>query len=702
MNKELASKFLDGIQHEREQDIELTEKILSTFSLNKLVQNGYAINNLLLENIKTGLAGKFYVELIPDTAIMPEIKENDIKVGDIVIIKSSTSSGKKKSASHKHRGKDKAKNKGNDNVTEEDISYSGVIYKISSTFIVITIDEQLEIDTTKLFSLNRLHIVKTTNVITYKRMESTMRKLAEFNETPSNHIMQLLLGDSSLNTIKTSNINSFYNSNLNDSQKEAVNFAVNNELSIIHGPPGTGKTHTLIEIILQLLKNEDINKTNQRILVCGPSNIAVDTILERLSHHLPGNYLLRIGHPARLLESNLSHSLDILSKNGDIGQILKDIYKDIDRTIKDIKKMKSYKDRKLAWKDVKELRKELRIRERKIINDLILESKVVVATLHGSSSRELCSIYNNEEFNNKLFDTIIIDEVSQSLEPQCWIPLISHEKSNYSKLILAGDNKQLPPTVKTEDDTKIQKLLETTIFDRLATMYGDELKKMLNVQYRMNEKIMNFPSLQMYHGKLIADESVATLTLIDLPGVDDNDDTTEPLIWYDTQGDDFLETDENDGATTNGNKMKFMSIISSKFNDNEALLVKHHVESLIDNNVAQDCIGIISPYSAQVSLLKKLINKSYPMIEISTVDGFQGREKEVIIVSLVRSNEKFEVGFLKEERRLNVAMSRPKKQLCVIGNMEMLQRCGNKYLKEWANWSEENSDLRYPDIDELL
>lgn len=697
MNKELATKFLNGIQHEREQDIELTEKILSTFALNKLVQNGYAINNLLLENIKTGLAGKIYVELVPDTAIDSEIKQNDIKVGDIVIIKPSSSSGKRNHATHKH--KDKGKGRDSDNIAEEDISYSGVIYKMSSTLVIITLDEQFEVDTTKLYSLNRLHIVKTTNVITYKRMESTMRKLAEFNETPSNHIMQLLLGDSSLNVRDNSNIKNFYNSNLNPSQKEAVNFAVDNELSIIHGPPGTGKTHTLIEIILQLLKNEDLNRSNQRILVCGPSNIAVDTILERLSHHLPGNYLLRIGHPARLLESNLSHSLDILSKNGDNGQILKDIYKEIDKTIKDIKKIKSYKDRKLAWKDVKELRKELKIRERKIVHDLILESKVVVATLHGSSSRELCSIYNNEEFDGKLFDTIIIDEVSQSLEPQCWIPLISHEKSNYSKLILAGDNKQLPPTVKTEDDKKIQKLLETTIFDRLVAMYGDQIKKLLNIQYRMNDKIMTFPSLQMYDGKLIADDSVANLTLIDLPGADSNDDTIEPLIWYDTQGDEFMETDENDEK---GSNSKIMSIISSKFNENEAALVKYHVESLISCNVPQDCIGIISPYSAQVSLLRKLINESYAGIEISTVDGFQGREKEVIIVSLVRSNDKFEVGFLTEERRLNVAMSRPKKQLCVIGNMEMLQRCGNKYLKEWADWSEENSDLRYPDIDELL
>ncbi|CAL9730229.1 DNA polymerase alpha-associated DNA helicase A [Monosporozyma unispora] len=687
MNKEFTDTFLQSIAHERDQDVEQTTKILNTLPLPKLVESGYAINNLTLENIRTGLAGKIYVELAPDKAISDEIKQNDIKVGDIVVIKThpkSTGNSKATKRAHNRKHKDKHKKNDDSNVEVEDISCSGVIYKMSQQIIVITIDEAQETDATKLYNINRLYIVKTTNTVTYKRMESTMRKLAEFEETPSNHIIQLLLNVSSFISQSPQMDINFFNPGLNQSQQDAIKFSLANELSIIHGPPGTGKTYTLIELILQLVKNK-----NQRVLVCGPSNISVDTILERLSKHLPGNLLLRIGHPARLLEANLSHSLDILSKNGDNGQILKDIYKDIDRTIKDIKKMKSFRERREAWQDVRDLRKELRVREKKIISNLIMEAKVVVATLHGSSSRELCSVYNTEE---KLFDTIIIDEVSQSLEPQCWIPLISHYKSNYTKLVLAGDNKQLPPTVKTEDDNKVRLKLETTIFDRLESIYNDQFKNLLNVQYRMNSQIMEFASQEMYRGKLLAADSVATKTLSDLPGVDTSDDTTEPIIWYDTQGDEFLESEE---AASD-------KIISSKFNENETLLVKYHINHLIDCNAPQEAIGIISPYRAQVSLLKSTINEKYPLIEISTVDGFQGREKEVIVLSLVRSNEKFEVGFLSEERRLNVAMTRPKKQLCVIGNMEMLQRCGNKYLKHWADWNEENSDLRYPDIDEIL
>lgn len=688
MNKQFTDSFLHSIAHERDQDVEQTTQILNTFPLPKLVESGYAINNLSLENIRTGLAGKIYVELAPDKAISDEIKQNDIKIGDIVVIKShSKSNGISKATKRAHNHKHKNKHRddlGDSNVEPEDISCSGVIYKMSQQIIVITIDETQETNATKLYNTNRLYIVKTTNTITYKRMESTMRKLAELEETPSNHIVQLLLNMSPFILQSPQADTTFFNPGLNQSQKDSIKFSLANELSIIHGPPGTGKTYTLIELILQLVKNK-----NQRVLVCGPSNISVDTILERLSKHLPGNLLLRIGHPARLLDANLSHSLDILSKNGDNGQILKDIYKDIDRTIKDIKKMKSFKERREAWQSVKDLRKELRIREKKIISNLIMEARVVVVTLHGSSSRELCSVYNNEE---KLFDTIIIDEVSQSLEPQCWIPLISHYKSNYTKLVLAGDNKQLPPTVKTEDDSKVRLKLETTIFDRLESIYKDQFKNLLNVQYRMNSQIMEFASREMYHGKLLADESVASKTLLDLPGVDTSDDTIEPLIWYDTQGDEFLESEE---AASD-------KIISSKFNENECLLVKSHIEHLIASNVPQEAIGIISPYRAQVSLLKSTISEKFPLIEISTVDGFQGREKEVIVLSLVRSNEKFEVGFLAEERRLNVAMTRPKKQLCVIGNMEVLQRCGNKFLKHWADWNEENSNLRYPDIDELL
>lgn len=400
--------------------------------------------------------------------------------------------------------------------------------------------------------------------------------------------------------------------------------------------------------------------------------------------------LLRIGHPARLLENNLAHSLEVLAKTGDAGAITKDISREIDDTIAKIKKLKAFKDRKQEWREVKELRKELKQRERKVLSDLILSARVIVSTLHGSSARELIDCYKHTDH---LFDTLIIDEVSQSLEPQCWIPLISHFKSNIQKLVLAGDDKQLPPTIKTEDNSKIKDTLSRTLFDRLVDKYENSFKNLLDTQYRMNSEIMEFSSKEMYNGKLKAADSVANWTLTDLPATECNDDTEAPLIWYDTQAGDFPERAEDQDSG---------SLISSKYNENEAYLALHHISNLIDSNVQQSDIGVISPYNAQVSFLKNVIHPRYPLVEISTVDGFQGREKEVIVLSLVRSNDKFEVGFLSDERRLNVAMTRPKKQLCVIGNMETLERSGVKFLQDWVRWSEEHSELRYPDLSEIL
>ena len=679
MYKELAEKFLSCIAHERDQDVEITSRLLNSLSLPKLVSGGYAINNLSLENIRTGLAGKIYLELGPNHAVDTEISRGDIKTGDIVAIKPSNSASKGKSSS-----KSKSK-KSSDNISDnetEDIQITGVVSKITDQLCLISIEDSQEQEAIKLYSYKKLYILKTVNTITYKRMESTMRKLAEFESKPNNKIVQYLLNDRPFYRQQPVSDLEFHNPNLNQSQKDAISFAMANDITMIHGPPGTGKTYTLVEIIQQLVAK------GERVLVCGPSNISVDTILERLAKILPNNLLLRIGHPARLLDSNLAHSLDVLAKSGDAGLIVKDIAREIDKTVSRIKKIKKYEDRKQGWAEVKTLRKELRQREKKIIADLVLEAKVVVATLHGSSSRELRSVYDQSP---KLFDTLIIDEVSQSLEPQCWIPLISHYDSAFTKLVLAGDNMQLPPTIKTENSKKVQDTLSTTLFDRLVRQYKDEFRLLLNVQYRMNEQIMEFPSQQMYDSKLIADGTVKTLVLTDLPGVDSNDETTVPLIWFDTQGDDFLEQSSEEDI-----------IIASKFNENEALLVRKHTMDLIDSNVPQEAIGIISPYSAQTSLLKKIIRESYPLIEISTVDGFQGREKEVIILSLVRSNDKFEIGFLREERRLNVAITRPKKQLCVVGNMELLERSNVKFLTAWAKWSGENSDIRYPDISDLL
>lgn len=374
---------------------------------------------------------------------------------------------------------------------------------------------------------------------------------------------------------------------LNDSQKDAIRFALaSREIALIHGPPGTGKTHTLIELILQMIKR------GLRILVCGPSNISVDNIVERLApHKVP---IVRLGHPARLLPSVLNHSLDVLTKTSEAGQIVKDVRDEMDAKQASIRKTKSGRERKAIYTDLKELRKEYRERERGCITSLVRGSKVVLATLHGAGGYQL----RNEEF-----DVVIIDEASQALEAQCWVPLLSAKKA-----VCAGDHLQLPPTIKSlnskskskskDDSVPKGATLETTLFDRLLALHGPSIKRMLTTQYRMHEKIMRFPSDELYEAQLIAADSVKERLLKDLPyEVETDDNTTEPLIFIDTQGGDFPEKTEDE---ENSKAIKASLHGESKSNEMEAALVKEHIRSLIDAGVKAEDIAVVTPYNAQV------------------------------------------------------------------------------------------------------
>lgn len=350
----------------------------------------------------------------------------------------------------------------------------------------------------------------------------------------------------------------------------------------------------------------------------------------------------------------LSHSLDILTQSSEAAAIVRDIRKEIDTKQASIKKTRNGKERRIIYGEVKELRKEYRWREKLCVTRLVGESKVVLATLHGAGGFQL---------RNESFDVLIIDEASQALEAQCWIPLLSAKK-----LILAGDHLQLPPTIKssinaskstidTASDSDPSKstlgegTLETTLFDRLLALHGSSIKRMLTTQYRMHEKIMRFPSDEMYGSELIAAGSVKGRLLTGLPyPVKETDDTISSLVFWDTQGGDFPEKSE----TEDDNKNTRASILSdSKSNEMEALLVKYHVQNLIVAGVSAEDIAVVTPYNAQLALLAHDLKERFPGIELGSVDGFQGREKEAVILSLVRSNAEHEVGFLSEKRRLN-------------------------------------------------
>ncbi|KAJ5916148.1 hypothetical protein N7504_000163 [Penicillium tannophilum] len=694
-----AETQLQLLLHEHEAEVSssslaTTAASVSPATRRTLQATGNALTGLILSQCRTGLGGRVVGEFAPDPAIassessdgQPRLGTHGLRVGDVVRV-NDVSTGTKKV------GKDKPKD-GADVKGPE-----GVVTRVSDKAIWIAFgqrgggarskedDEVIE----ELWS-KKLWVIKLANDVTYRRMRQTMEKMVKMTEGDHSHFMRVAFGHTTpLQPDEITEPIEFLDPTLNDSQKDAIQFALGSkDIALVHGPPGTGKTHTLIELIMQFVQR------NKRILVCGPSNVSVDNIVERLA--LKKVPVVRIGHPARLLPSVLEHSLEVLTQTSDAASIVKDVRKEMDEKQASIRKTKSGRERRVIYDDLKHLRKEFRERESKCVDNLVRESSVVLATLHGAGGHQL---------KNQKFDVVIIDEASQALEAQCWISLMSAEK-----VVLAGDHLQLPPTVKSTnqkskdapkkdapDDKEILKgfSLERTLFDRLLALHGTGIKRMLTTQYRMHDKIMRFPSDELYESKLMAADAVKARLLVDLPyEVRGTDDTQEPLVFWDTQGGDFPEKTEDAEVSK-----KETLLGESKSNEMEALVVARHVDNLVDAGVRPEDIAVITPYNGQRALLSQMLREKYPGLELGSVDGFQGREKEAVVVSLVRSNEEHEVGFLGEKRRLNVAMTRPKRHLCICGDSDTISR-GSSFLKHWMDYLEENADLRYPDAGDLL
>lgn len=475
--------------------------------------------------------------------------------------------------------------------------------------------------------------------------------------------------------------------------------------ALIHGPPGTGKTQTLLELILQLVTPPPSSSPSadpprpKKVLVCGPSNISVDNIVLRLPSSLP---IIRVGHPARLLPRVIERSLDALTRTSEQGEIVSDVRKEMDSLLGRLnvagKARLKGKARRDGWTQVRDLRGEYRRREQKCIDELVHGSKVVLATLHGAGGRQLQSEH---------FDVVIIDEASQALEAQCWIPLLL-ARGGIQKLVIAGDPMQLPPTIKsatTPQTTTIlsaaEATLETTLFSRLLALHGAGVKRVLTTQYRMHERIMAFPSRELYDSVLVAAPSVASHLLTTLPyPVAETEATTAPLLFIDTQGGEFPEDPAADPAVS-----KSALGSESKSNELEARLVALHVEGLIAAGVRESDIAVLTPYNAQVAQIVGLVRPRHGGVEVNSVDSFQGREKEAVVISLVRSNEKRETGFLKDVRRINVAVTRARRHLCVVGDSDTV--AGERgFLKRWIEWladeAESGAVVRYPDVAEVL
>ena len=424
---------------------------------------------------------------------------------------------------------------------------------------------------------------------------------------------------------------------LNETQLQAVRLALSaRDVALIHGPPGTGKTTTVVELIRRAVRR------GQKVLACAPSNLAVDNMLERLL--AAGTRAVRLGHPARVLPQLRASTLDLLVEEHEDVRLAH-------KLIKDAMRLFRRADRYTRAKPAPGEKREMRQEAKRLIEDARrLENQAVEHILDQADV--LCATttaLDDGLLGDRRFDLAVIDEACQSTEPGCWIPLARCEK-----VVLAGDHCQLPPTILSKEAGA--QGFGVSLFERLMKLHGREFARRLTVQYRMHEAIMDFSSREFYDGQLSADAAVKAHLLHDLSHVAQSPLTELPVEFIDTAGAGYDEELEPDGE--------------SRRNPQEAELTIRKVRALLDGGLEPREIAVISPYSAQVRLLRELL--SVPGLEIDSVDGFQGREKEAIVISLVRSNAACELGFLGELRRMNVALTRARRKLLVIGDSATL------------------------------
>jgi superfamily I DNA and/or RNA helicase len=424
---------------------------------------------------------------------------------------------------------------------------------------------------------------------------------------------------------------------LNASQQEAVRFALSaQDVALIHGPPGTGKTTAVVELIRQAIRRGD------KVLASAPSNLAVDNLLERLI--AAGEKAVRLGHPARVLPALREHTLDLMVDEHHDVKLARKLVKDARAMFRKAARFTRAKPEPGARRDLRQEARQLladaRRLEAQAAEHILDSADVLCVTTTGIDS---------EVLGERQFDLAVIDEACQSTEPGCWVPLLRAKR-----VVLAGDHCQLPPTVVSQ--AAAAEGFGLSLFERLINRLGPSASRRITTQYRMHADIMDFSSAEFYEAGLVADPSVAAHRLCDLPGVAETPLTATPLDFIDTAGAGYDEELEPDGE--------------SRLNRAEAELAARKVQALIDAGVAPSDIAVIAPYAAQVRLLRELIDSSG--VEIDTVDGFQGREKEAVVITLVRSNPKGEIGFLSEIRRTNVAMTRARRKLLVIGDSATL------------------------------
>lgn len=468
---------------------------------------------------------------------------------------------------------------------------------------------------------------------------------------------------------------------LNDSQQQAIeSILYNRDISIIHGPPGTGKTTTLVAAIKAL------SQTESTVLVTAPSNTAADLLTERLDAQ--GLNVVRIGNISRVDDSVLQHTVDALlaahpeAKNIKKVKIEAAEYRRQAQRFKRSFGAEDRRERNHLKQQARDLDGWARMLEDRVIEEILSSAQAITCTLVGAAHPLL---------EKRKFQTCIIDEAAQALEPACWIAI-----AKCNRVVLSGDPFQLPPTVKNLEAAR--QGLSTTLIERCLELLPEQVS-LLTVQYRMHQVIMGFSNQYFYNGALTADVSVASRELFspdELPA-------ETGVTFIDTAGCGYEERlQENPGALHRN---------PSRFNAEEAMLVREHLRQLmlrygysVDGPATLPeglpSIGVLSPYREQVNYLETLFREDAQLsvlltasiLSVNTIDGFQGQERDVIYISLVRSNDKHEIGFLQDYRRMNVAMTRARMVLVVIGDSATIGH--NKFYQEFLDYCAEHGAYR--------
>ena len=617
--KKYIKNLITLINYERDAEIDLMTREISTMTGQKREELGRAINKVKGKSLGKEL-GLQIVQFGRS-----EVIDTEISVGDMVLVST-------------------------DNPLRSDLT--GTVTEKGARFIKVAFDKRVP----KWAIKKKVRLDLYANDITFRRMEDNLNHLS----LKGKNALEYILNERNPKKNRDVPYIAYIDENLNDSQKEAIENALSCEnFFLIHGPFGTGKTRTLVELISQETRQ------GHKVLATAESNAAVDNILERLMDNKKLT-LTRLGHPQRDSKHNITQTLAYKAENHKLNKKIKKIHTQIDNMIEKRKghtkptpqyrrgygdydilhmaskgkggrgissdKMKSMAKWIEINQEIDEAHDEIKRIENRMIKDIIDSSDVILATNSSSALEAIARVK---------FDVAIIDEASQATIPSVLIPI-----AKAHRFILAGDHKQLPPTIISDRAGALSK----TLFEELIRMYPFK-SQLLDIQYRMNSLLMKFPNEEFYNNGLKSDSSVDDINIRDI--LDSHQDE-EALLFIDTSN--ILD-----------NRERHLKDSKSIVNEIEAEIAVRIADDYLNDGVNEEDIGIISPYADQV----KIIQENTP-IEVKTVDGFQGREKEIIIISTVRSNDNGNIGFLSDLRRLNVAITRAKRKLIIIGNIDTL------------------------------